>query len=187
MNVELNNLAAKLETVSEDVRNTFGSLSAEQLNWKPSPEKWSIGQCLDHLIAGNTEMLAKIWLKVRAQQKPTFFEKLPLLPKIFAPLVVKAVSPESVRKVRNPRILDPAESDIPRDVVTKFLDTQAKAAAAIEAVGNMDPEKIVMTSPVAPFITYSLLDGYRIVVYHGQRHLNQAKRVMETDGFPGEV
>lgn len=185
MTDELNNLAGKLETVSNEVRSNFGHLSAEQLNWKPSPEKWSIGQCFDHLVAGNREMLSKIELKVRRRQRSTFFEKLPLLPRIFGPIVVKTVSPESARKVKNPKILDPAESDIPLDVIERFLEGQEKVAASMEATGGVDLERTIMTSPVAPFITYSLLDGYRIVVFHGQRHLIQAKRVMETEGFPG--
>jgi len=185
MNDKLKDLANDLEKTSDDVRNIFGSLSAEQLNWKPSQEKWSIGQCFDHLIAGNREMLSKIELKVRDRQSSTFFEKLPLLPRIFGPVVVKAVSPESARKVKNPKILDPAESDIPADVIERFLEGQEKAAASMEASEGVDLERTIMTSPVAPFITYSLLDGFRIVVFHGQRHLIQAKRVMENAGFPG--
>lgn len=50
---------------------------------------------------------------------------------------------------------------------------------------NIDLEKTIITSPVAAFVTYSVLDGYRIIVRHGQRHLAQAKRVMEVEGFPG--
>jgi hypothetical protein len=184
MNDRLIDLAEGLEAVSNDARIHFSGLSGAQLNWKPSPEKWSIGQCLDHLIIGNTEMAAQIELKLRGE-KPTFFEKLPLLPGIFGPLVVKAVSPETVRKSKNPKILEPAESDLPADIVARFLESQEKVAGTIKASDDIDLEKTIMTSPVAKFVTYSVLDGFRITVYHGQRHLAQAKRVMETEGFPG--
>lgn len=173
-----------LEGVSGEVRSKFAGLSAGQLNWKPSPEQWSIGQCLDHLFIGNHEMTAQIELKLRGE-KPAFFEKMPLLPRIFGPLVVNAVSPETARKTKNPKVLEPAESDVPADIVAKFLESQEKVAAAMKASDNFDLEKTIMTSPVAKFVTYSLLDGFRITVYHGQRHLAQARRVMETEGFPG--
>jgi hypothetical protein len=41
-----------------------------------------------------------------------------------------------------------------------------------------------VTSPAARFITYDLLDAYRIIVVHGQLHLQQARRVTEQAGFP---
>ena len=31
-----------------------------QLNWKPSPGEWSVGQCLDHLCVANDVYLASI-------------------------------------------------------------------------------------------------------------------------------
>jgi hypothetical protein len=186
MNEKLTDLAAGLEGVSSAVREHFSGLSGRQLNWKPSPEKWSIGQCLDHLLIGNREMHAQIELKLRGDGKSTFFEKLPLLPGIFGPLVVNAVSPETARKTKNPKVLDPAVSDVPDDIVAKFLESQKKVADAMTASENVDLEKTIMTSPVAKFVTYSLLDGFRITVYHGQRHLAQAKRVLEADGFPRE-
>lgn len=108
---------------------------------------------------------------------------MPLLPGIFGPLVVKAVSPGTARKTKNPKILDPAASNIPAGIVEQFLATQEKIAKVIDASGDIDIEKTIMTSPVAKFVTYSLLDGFRITVYHTERHLAQAKRVMATEGF----
>lgn len=185
MNDRLRDLAEGLEAVSDEVRNSFGHMSSAQLNWKPSPEKWSIGQCLDHLLIGNLEMASQMELKLRGDGNPTFFEKIPLLPGIFGPLVVNAVSPGTARKSKNPKVLEPAESDIPADIVAKFLESQEKVADAMKMSDNVDLEKTIMTSPVAKFVTYSLLDGFRITVFHGQRHLAQAKRVMEMEGFPG--
>jgi hypothetical protein len=183
MNDRLIDLADGVEAVSNDVREHFSGLSSTQLNWKPSPERWSIGQCLDHLLIANREMASQIELKLRGE-KPTFFEKIPLLPGIFGPLVVKAVSPETARKSKNPKILEPAASNVPEDIAQKFLESQEKVADAMKASDNVDLEKTIMTSPVAKFVTYSLLDGFRIAVNHGQRHLAQAKRVMEAEGFP---
>ena len=132
-------------------------------------------------------MLSHIERKVRDAEKSSFFEKVPFLPKLFGGMVVKAVSPETARKIKNPGIFDPAKSDLAPDVVEKFLANQEKVAASMTASENIDLEKTIMTSPVAVFVTYSVLDGYRIIVRHGQRHLAQAKRVLETKGFPKEI
>jgi hypothetical protein len=42
-----------------------------------------------------------------------------------------------------------------------------------------------MTSPFVKVIAYSVLDGWRLVVAHGWRHVEQARRVTESPGFPG--
>jgi hypothetical protein len=184
MNTELPNLIAQLESNSSEAREKFGSLTSEQLNWKPSAESWSVGQCFDHLLVSNREMLSQISPVVEGKHTVTFFERLPFLPKFFGGYLVKAIMPDNPKKMKNPGILDPAQSDVDPAVVEKFLETQEKAASVMRSSEKIDLEKTIMTSPVASFITYSLLDGYRVIVYHGKRHLLQAGRVTEADGFP---
>jgi hypothetical protein len=41
-----------------------------------------------------------------------------------------------------------------------------------------------MTSPFIKIITYSVLDGYRLMLAHDRRHFEQARRVMLSRGFP---
>ncbi|MEJ7615904.1 MAG: DinB family protein [Pyrinomonadaceae bacterium] len=53
----------------------MGGLSARQLNWKPSPEQWSIGQCLDHLMNTNKQYFPLIEKLVAGAAKKTVFER----------------------------------------------------------------------------------------------------------------
>jgi hypothetical protein len=54
----------------------------------------------------------------------------------------------------------------------------------MRATEDLDLEKIIISSPVTNLITYSLMDAYRIIITHEKRHLLQAIRVSEMDGFP---
>jgi hypothetical protein len=54
----------------------------------------------------------------------------------------------------------------------------------MEATRRLDLDAITITSPVVGFITYSLMDDYRIIVAHEQNHFVQASRVMTSPGFP---
>src|ERR1044071_8358835 len=51
---ELGGMLEELLAVKCEAREVFGGLSAAQLNWKPSAEQWSVGQCFDHLIVTNS-------------------------------------------------------------------------------------------------------------------------------------
>ena len=44
----------KLERAKELAHAELGTLSKDQLIWKPDRNKWSIAQCLDHLVVSNS-------------------------------------------------------------------------------------------------------------------------------------
>ena len=68
--------------------------------------------------------------------------------------------------------------------VSSFVDQQARMVEKMKSTEHLDLEKIVITSPVAAAVTYSLMDAYRIIVVHERRHFEQARRVTEEAAFP---
>lgn len=186
MNEQLEKLIRNAGTIIDDARSTFGKLSSAQLNWKPSAERWSVGQCFDHLINTNEGYLPIIESVRTGTKKTTFWERLPVLPGLVGSLLIKSLDPASTRKVKAPKRFEPAHSNISASVIDNFAAQQNKIIAGMKATGHLDLEKIVITSPAvsAGFVTYSLLDAYRIIVVHEQRHFQQAKRVTDEGGFP---
>jgi hypothetical protein len=172
--------------VAEEARSTFGHLTPSQLNWKPSPERWSVAQCFDHLLSSNKGYLP-IVDNVVAGYKRTFWQSMPVLPGLMGRLLVKSMDPASNRKVKAPKRFQPAQSDISASVINDFVAQQQQIVAKMKSTEHLDLEKIVITSPVAGFVIYSLMDAYRLIVVHEQRHFQQAKRVTEEPGFPASV
>lgn len=170
--------------VASNTRSTFGHLTPSQLNWKPSPERWSIAQCFDHLIAVNKAYFPVID-NVLAGKKRTLWESMPVLPGLMGKMVIKAVEPTSTRKFKARKNFEAAQSNISGSIINNFVDHQAEVVDKMKATQHLDLEKIIITSPVAAVMTYSLIDAYRIIVVHEQRHFQQAKRVTEETGFPG--
>jgi hypothetical protein len=184
MNEELPQFINELGKVSSEARSNFGSLSTEQLNWKPSTEEWSVAQCLEHLIVTNKDYFPIIEKIARGDYKPKLQQRLPLLPSLFGSLILKVVQPQSKRKFKAGKAFQPSSSEISGDIVSRFEQHNKVVAAHMMSTERFDLRKIIITSPIGPFATYSLLAGYRIVVAHEQRHLAQAKRVTEREGFP---
>ena len=170
--------------VASNTRSTFGHLTPSQLNWKPSPERWSIAQCFDHLIAVNKAYFPVID-NVLAGKKRTLWESMPVLPGLMGKMVIKAVEPTSTRKFKARKNFEAAQSNISGSIINDFVDHQAEVVDKMKATQHLDLKKIIITSPVAAVMTYSLIDAYRIIVVHEQRHFQQAKRVTEETGFPG--
>ena len=184
MKADLANLIAAANNIANEAKSTFGHLSPSQLNWKPSADRWSVAQCFDHLLTSNKGYFPVIE-DVLAGKKRTFWERMPVLPGLAGKLLIKSLDPASTRKIKAPKRFQPAQSDISGSVINDFVDQQGKIVEKMKATEHLDLEKIVITSPVSAAITYSLMDAYRIIVVHEQRHFQQAKRVMEESALPG--
>jgi len=181
--MDLNALIAAANKIADEAGTTFGQLTVPQLNWKPSAERWSVAQCFDHLITSNKGYFAIIE-DVLAGKKRTFWQSMPFLPGLTGRLFIKSLDPSSTRKIKAPKRFEPAKSDISGSVINDFVDQQRRIVDRMRATEHLDLEKIVITSPAAAVITYSLMDAYRIIVVHEQRHFQQARRLTEEPAFP---
>ena len=186
MNEQLDKLIRDAGTIVEQTRSSFGNLSSTQLNWKPSAERWSIAQCFDHLVTAHQGYLPIIESVRTGTKKTTFWERLPVLPGLAGKLLIKTLDPASARKLKAPKRFEPALSDVSASILDDFAAQQSKVIEGMKATAHLDLEKIIVTSPAvsAGFVTYSLMDAYRIIVVHELRHFQQAQRVAAEPGFP---
>jgi hypothetical protein len=180
---DLPGLITAANNVANEAKNTFGHLTPAQLNWKPSAERWSVAQCFDHLLTTNKGYFPVID-SVLAGQKRTLWQSVPLVPGLLGKLLIKALDPASTRKFKTPGKFQPGQSDVSDSVINDFVAQQTRMVEKMKSTEHLDLERIVITSPAAAVVTYSLMDAYRIIVVHEQRHFQQAKRVTEESGFP---
>ena len=184
MNEELPNLIGEAHAIAEDAQKIFGHLSEEQLNWKPNADQWSVAQCFEHLIVINTGYFPRLEKIAKGEYQASLKERVPLVPRFFGSMILKAVQPQTKRKLKADPRFEPASSAIRGDIIARFKAHQEEVIDYIKITKRLNLRKVIITSPVASFATYSLLDAYKILVAHERRHMAQARRVMETNGFP---
>ena len=175
---------AEAQRNAEEARRVVRGLSDAQLNWKPSPDKWSIAQCLEHLTAASggfnpyfVEALARGRQRFAAASPPTY------QPSFMGRWLIKHVEPESPRKLRAPKIFKPSTSNV-QNALDNFLEQQKAFLEFVAETNGIDYNRTRLRSPVTPLVRYSLADAFVVTVVHGQRHLAQARRVREMAGFP---
>ena len=172
----------ELEKITEDFRAAFGSLTNEQLNWKPVAESWSIAQCVDHLIRSNDEVQPAINAKL-AGGKNSFLESWSPLTGFFGGFLKNSLMKDS-RKFKAPSKSIVPPSEIEAGIIDRFAENQKAVIHSINAMEKLDLDKTVITSPFVRVMTYRLSDGLGILVEHEKRHFRQATRVVASDGFP---
>jgi len=177
MNIYLQEMVDEIDTSNSVAIEKFSTLSSKQLNWKPSPNKWSVGQCIDHLIATTERYYPILQSVIDGGKKDTFWEKLPIWPRLIGKVLVKGSTPGS-RKVKTMNVFEPSTSTISESILAEFLEHQHKLKNLIISLDNNYNEKVIITSPISKYFTYSLKDCLKLIVVHQKRHLLQAEEVI---------
>lgn len=182
--LSLADVRRELEAIARDAQATFGSLDERQLNWRPDASRWSVAQCLEHLLNANREMFQSLDAALDPVRRRTIWQRVPILPGLFGRILIRSQAPAVTRKFKAPAKAQPASSAIDQRIVERFVAHQREAAERVRALEGRDAERIIMVSPFAALITYSAVDGCRLLVSHERRHVEQARRVISEPGFP---
>lgn len=181
----LERIIATAEQNNSEARTVTADLTEAQLNWKPSPDQWSVAQCLEHLAAATRGFDPYFAAALdRAKRKPPVVITPIYKPTKMGSWLAKHVSPESPRKLRSPKRFRPADASNIQGSLDMFLSEQQKFIDFVRQCQGIDYNKTRLRSPVTPLVRYSLADAFVITVVHAQRHLAQARRVREMAEFP---
>src|SRR6476646_6382322 len=85
-----------LDDVARDARATFGDLGPSQLNWRPDASRWSVAQCFEHLLTSNRFVLRAANAALEGRSR-TLFQRLPFLPRLMGPALIRSQAPGTTR------------------------------------------------------------------------------------------
>ncbi len=180
-------LCLAAEATLHEIETAFGDLDGEQLCWQPAPGEWSIGQCLDHLVVTNRVYFPKLRAITQGAYRPTFWERVPLLPSLFGPQLVRMMEPGQAPAMQAPAVFQPGAAETRAGSVAEFAAMQRELLELMQRCTALDASRIVVASPAAAWVTYSLLDALRIIITHERLHFGQARQVMAQGAFPAHA
>lgn len=165
------------EEAKKKLDHQLCNLSVEQLNWKLSPEAWSIAQCLDHLIVSNRSYFAILDKISKGTYKMDFWQQYSPLSSLWGRVMKDQLKEQVKRKLKAPRIFTPIETQQDATVIGKYKNNLDTLLHYIQDCKSIDIDKVIITSPALRLVTYSLRDVFSFLLEHQHRHINQAIRV----------
>jgi uncharacterized damage-inducible protein DinB len=170
-------LAASRERLLELVEG----LTAEQWTFRPAEGRWSIGECLEHILRVENRTLGLIGKKIAEgppepnKQSPTAErnEKDAMLAQMIPDRTIRRQAPEPARPVGQW-----PESD---QLLAEFLKTRQRTAEF--AATTQDD----LRSYFHPHAAFGELDCYQwliVLSLHGVRHAQQIEEIRIAPGFP---
>lgn len=167
-----------------DLVSLTKELTDEQFNWKPSPQKWSIAECLDHLIVSGNKMIPHITKGVTKGHNKKIYGDAPF----FTGFVGKwflGGSGKGGKPIPAPKIFMPSSSDFKKKIVLdEFMLLQDSYLSLLEQSEGLNLSKIYVRSAVTPLLRFNLATWFQAMPGHQMRHFDQIKRVLNIEGFP---
>jgi hypothetical protein len=184
---DLEVLRAGIAGVIAQAKAVAGGLTDAQFNWKPSPDRWSVAQCLKHLAltggmaAANQETaIGELRAKDRRSDGPYSYRGLAAK---MGNMLMKSVEPPVQKKFKTAKKVFPAEHHDRDALLGEFVRVHERLGANLDAAKGLDVGSVSVGLPV-PLFRIALGQSLAFEIAHARRHLWQAEQVRAAPGFP---
>ncbi len=166
-----------LEQTRADLESLISGLSEDQFNYKPSDERWSVKECLQHIAMSEDGLWKLCDATLKAAANPDKRGEI----KMTDEQLITALTDRS-HKVKTSPELTPSStnSTTALDALYAFRASREKLIRYVKGTKD-DMRNHVAQTPVG------MLDSYQLVLMigaHSNRHTQQISEVMADAGFP---
>ena len=179
----LNRLKDNTAELISIAQNQFLTMDSDVLSTKPSKDRWSILECIEHL-----NLTLEIYIpQMNAVVKNS--EKYPVKSNVFehsflGKLAVKVMKPKAYDqipyKMKTFNGLNPKNVNIdPQEEINRFIKYQNELLTIIDGLKNVNLKKPKITTAAGPILKMSIGDALHFMVAHNQRHIVQAQNVFK--------
>jgi hypothetical protein len=185
MNKQIEEYSTAFREIRESGVGFLENLRDDQLNWRPDPNRWSVGECFDHmnitgglLLPGIEEAIASGWERGVASEGP-FSYGWP------GRMFIESMQPGSRFKMKTMRVYTPALTHDGKILAIRFSDLQEGFLRALRDSDGLDLGRLRVASPANRLVRFCLGVWYEVTIAHQRRHLAQAAALRQAEGFPG--
>jgi hypothetical protein len=170
------------------IQKNVAKLSENQINWKPSENTWSLLEIFAHLN------------EYAAFYHPAFTKKIsltryrnPRINFISSPLGKSAWKSMQLGQLKNiKRKFNAARNFNPifnkelvkGDDIQIFKRFQEELLTILESAKSVNIQRAKVPTSISKFVRLRLGDAFLFVIYHNQRHIQQAMNLMSHRAFP---
>ena len=177
MRPELASITSELDAATAHAKAIAERAGDDRWKERPVPDRWSIGECFDHLNRSSEAFL------------PLFEEVFKGAPNASPGrlrrdfpgwlLCVMLEPPVRIRTKTSARFVPPMDVGPRTEVVNRFASLQDQLKQFMTRSDSIDVAKIKIRSPFAEKLKYSVYSALRVLPVHQRRHLWQAERVLD--------
>jgi len=179
---------AEMVTLLDDSLDMFmgliSGLTDEQWNFKQNEDRWSVGQCAEHIVRSERALLESAEAAMKNAADADWAEKT----KGKADLIRNVMpnrNPGGAGGASAPQEIRPTEEWSRAKVIQEYYKVRGEVRAFAETIAFEQPIKQHILEH--PFPVFGDLSAYEWLIYvplHTVRHSKQMTEVMEDEGYP---
>lgn len=171
-------LRAEAASASKKLAALLKPLDSAKLNEHPEPERWSIGQVLEHLTRGGELFEAPTKALLGAARRDAAASARNWKPSLLGKMIAGSI--RGRRPLKSPKIFEPGPTPRP-GIVDAFLAREMDFLKEMDDAQSYDWRALRLRSPALPKWApkMNLGDAFRIHVAHVTRHSGQIERLVE--------
>lgn len=176
----LEELQARLAADLAALVAAVGSLNQAQADWRPAPDRWSVGEVLHHLVLSNrsfARVVGKLVERGRREGPAARPDARRSWPRLRTIADVKASGP-----VRNPDRVTPTHGLPIEQLCRELVESHQAVALQIPDLAGLDLAALRFPHPLG--FELNLFQWADITGAHERRHLHQIETVLAGEGSP---
>ncbi|WP_324673449.1 DinB family protein [Hymenobacter sp. GOD-10R] len=170
LHTEVRNLQATVET-------ELAPLDDFILNFKPSPERWSVLECLEHL--NRYSRYYNLAIANAVQKVPARVKQEPLRYSWLGRKSIGMMEPSNNKQYKTVKHMNPTGSDLGRNVLTEFQAHQTQLLQLLTSAQKTDLNKKAVPVEFFRLLKLGIGEALEFVVRHEERHVQQAIRAKQ--------
>ena len=177
-NTYLEQWLEETKKVPEKLEEVFSNLTEEELNHKPNPSQWSIGELVDHIMVTNSLYFPKYQKIIDGNHKNPFTSRFKYVTDFLGKSILHSVNPENKKKLKTVKKFEPHSKQFKLEQLEAFRKSNKELIDLVLKTDKVNHHKTYIVSPASPIIVYSLEYANKIMLWHGLRHIEQAAEVL---------
>lgn len=167
-----------LQDSQKEFLSLVDGLTEEQWNYKPGPDRWSVGETAEHIVLAEGGLFANLERAMAAPPNPDWETKTrgktEFIEKVMVDRSHKAQAPEAI---------------VPHGKLTHEEVIQRYKAGRAKTMKFAEENEVALKEHTAdhPFPVFGTLNAYQWLIYiplHNMRHDQQIAEVKASPGFP---
>ncbi len=185
MTPERADLERQLDAITTEADRVLAGLSEAQVNWRPAPDRWSVGECLSHLNVSIRAVLPALDRAIETARAQGLVGAGGGRTGWFANWMVRSQEPPVKRRVRTFPMFQPvAARHDAAQLLAEFRAFRGDLRERLARAEGIDWGRAKVVSPASRFFRLPFGAYVAFLLAHDRRHLWQARDVRNHPDFP---
>jgi hypothetical protein len=175
----------QLDAITTEAERVLAGLSEDQVNWRPSRDRWSVGECISHLDVGIRAVLPALDRAIETARARGLVGAGTGRYGWFASWMVRSQEPPVRRRMTTFPVFQPvaARHDAAR-LLAEFRTVRGELRERLARAEGVDWGRAKVVSPASRFFRLPFGAYVAFLLAHDRRHLWQAGEVRNHPRFP---